>query len=166
MSEVLLCMSEVLLCMSEVLLCMSEVLLCMSEVLLCMSEVLLCMSEVLLCMSEVLLCMSEVLLCMSEVLLCVSKSFILPHRNPKKAKTFTFASFLSAVETVRHAGLSGKITHILNNKAIEGVTITIQDYNKSAVTEKSGKFKITPSVWASIRSLSPAQVLSRKRLKP
>ncbi len=61
-----------------------------------------------------------------------------------KAKTFTFVFFRSAVETVRHAGLSGKITHILNNKAIEGVTITIQDYNKAAMTEKSGKFKITP----------------------
>lgn len=64
--------------------------------------------------------------------------------NPTMAKTFTSASFLSAVETIRHAGLSGKITNILNNAAIEGATITVQDYNKSAVTEKSGKFKITP----------------------
>ena len=64
--------------------------------------------------------------------------------NPKRAKTFTFASFRSAVETVRHAGLSGKITHLLNNMPIEGATITIQDYNKSAVTAKSGKFKISP----------------------
>ncbi len=64
--------------------------------------------------------------------------------EPVMAKSFTFAAFRAEVETVRNAGLSGKITNILNNDALKGATITIKDYNKVAVTEKSGRFEITP----------------------
>ncbi len=64
--------------------------------------------------------------------------------NTVMMKYFTFASFRSEVETVKNAGLSGKITNILNKDTLKGATITILNYNKSAVTEKSGKFEITP----------------------
>ena len=60
------------------------------------------------------------------------------------AKSFTFAAFRAEVETVRNAGLSGKITNILNKEALKGATITIKNYNKVAVTEKDGRFEITP----------------------
>ncbi len=82
--------------------------------------------------------------CFDEMMAYVKVAQRVYADNPKMAKTFTFVSFLSAVETVHHAGLAGKITNKLNNEAIKDATITIQDYNKSAVTEKSGKFKITP----------------------
>jgi Carboxypeptidase regulatory-like domain len=64
--------------------------------------------------------------------------------DPVMAKSFTFAALRSEVETVGNAGLSGKITNILNKDALKGATITIKDYNKVAVTEKSGRFDITP----------------------
>lgn len=60
------------------------------------------------------------------------------------AKLFTFASLKSEVETIRNAGLSGKITNTLNNDALKEATITIKDYNKVAVTDKFGRFEITP----------------------
>lgn len=64
--------------------------------------------------------------------------------EPEMAKSFTFLAFRAEVETVKNAGLSGKITHILNNEALKGATVTIKDYNKIAVTDKSGRFDITP----------------------
>ena len=64
--------------------------------------------------------------------------------DPTMMKYFTFASFRSEVETVKNAGLSGKITNILNKDALKGATITILNYNKSVVTEKNGRFEITP----------------------
>lgn len=60
------------------------------------------------------------------------------------AKSFTFAAFRSEVETVRNAGLSGKITNALNKEALKGATITILNYNKGTVTDKYGRFEITP----------------------
>jgi hypothetical protein len=60
------------------------------------------------------------------------------------AKLFTFTSFRAEVESVKNAGLAGKITYILNKDALKDATITIKDYNKSFVTDKSGKFEITP----------------------
>jgi Carboxypeptidase regulatory-like domain len=60
------------------------------------------------------------------------------------AKSFTFAAFRSEVETVRNAGLAGKITNILNKTALKDVTITIKNYNKVAVTDRFGRFEITP----------------------
>ena len=64
--------------------------------------------------------------------------------DPEMQKYFKFGSFRSEVEGVKNAGLSGKITNILNKDALKGATITILNYNKSFVTEKNGKFDISP----------------------
>lgn len=59
-------------------------------------------------------------------------------------KYFKFTSFRSEVESVKNAGLSGKITNILNKDLLKGAIITILNYNKSFVTEKNGRFEIAP----------------------
>lgn len=64
--------------------------------------------------------------------------------DPEMQKYFKFSSFRSEVEAVKNAGLSGKITNLLNKDALKGATITILNYNKSVVTEKNGKFDIGP----------------------
>jgi hypothetical protein len=64
--------------------------------------------------------------------------------EPAMAKIFMFTSLRSEVETVRNAGLAGKITNLLNKEALKSVSITIKDYNKVAVTEKDGRFEFTP----------------------
>ncbi len=41
-------------------------------------------------------------------------------------------------------GISGKVMQDVNKYVLEGVRITIKDFGKVAITDKYGKFEITP----------------------
>lgn len=62
----------------------------------------------------------------------------------EKAKQYTFANFESQTHGIKNAGLSGKVLRDVNNFAIKGAKITIKNYEKTAETDKDGKFEITP----------------------
>lgn len=64
--------------------------------------------------------------------------------TPAKAKSYTFAAFESQTHGVRNAGLAGKIMRNINKFALKDARITIQDFDKVAISDDKGRFEITP----------------------
>ena len=64
--------------------------------------------------------------------------------NLEKAKQYAFSVFESQTHGVKNAGISGKVMQDVNKYVLDGVRITVKDFGKNAVTDKYGKFEITP----------------------
>lgn len=64
--------------------------------------------------------------------------------NLEKAKQYTFSVFESQTHGVKNAGISGKIMRDVNKYVLEGVRITIKDFDKVTITDAKGRFEITP----------------------
>lgn len=64
--------------------------------------------------------------------------------NLEKAKQYAFSVFESQTHGVKNAGISGKVMQDVNKYVLDGVRITVKDFGKTAVTDKYGKFEITP----------------------
>ncbi len=64
--------------------------------------------------------------------------------NLEKAKQYAFSVFESQTHGVKNAGLSGKVMRDVNKYVLEGVRITVKDFDKVAITDAKGRFEITP----------------------
>ena len=84
---------------------------------------------------------NDIFISVSGVLTDVQRMY---QDTQEKAKQYTFANFENQTHGVKNAGLAGKIMRDVNNFTIKGAKITIKDYEKTAETDKDGKFEITP----------------------
>jgi hypothetical protein len=64
--------------------------------------------------------------------------------SPDVAKQFIFTGLLAQVQGVKNAGINGKILNGSTGKALEKVTIRLIGSDKVAVTDKGGRYEITP----------------------
>ena len=63
---------------------------------------------------------------------------------PEQAKLYQFSAVLAQVEDGKNAGISGKITEEGGKKGIAGIAVTEPISGKTAVTDKDGRYEITP----------------------
>ena len=64
--------------------------------------------------------------------------------TPNKAKTYQLSYILSQVETVKNAGISGKVTDESGKIGLPDIKVVESVYGKSAVTDKKGRYEIAP----------------------
>jgi hypothetical protein len=64
--------------------------------------------------------------------------------DPANAKSFSFTVILDKTHGVRNAGLAGKAINATNQKGIKDVSLAVQGLDKATMTDKDGKYELTP----------------------